>query len=39
MTADDSIECDCHADEERAARDPAYRHALWIVVVLILASA
>lgn len=26
--------CACHADEERAASDPAYRRALWIVVVL-----
>ena len=27
-------DCGCHADEERAGRDPAYRRALWIVVVL-----
>lgn len=27
-------DCGCHADEERAARDPAYRRALVIVVVL-----
>jgi cation diffusion facilitator family transporter len=26
--------CSCHADEERAAVDPAYRRALWFVVVL-----
>src|SRR5688500_8950056 len=26
--------CSCHADENRAASDPAYRRALWIVVVL-----
>ena len=26
--------CGCHADEKRAASDPAYRRALWIVVVL-----
>jgi cation diffusion facilitator family transporter len=26
--------CGCHADEERAAHDPAYRRALWIVVLL-----
>ena len=26
--------CGCHADEERAERDPAYRRALWIVVIL-----
>ena len=27
-------DCGCHADEERAARDPAYRRALIIVVAL-----
>lgn len=26
--------CGCHADEKRAARDPAYRRALWIVIAL-----
>lgn len=26
--------CGCHADEKRAANDPAYRCALWIVVLL-----
>ena len=26
--------CGCHADEKRAAIDPAYRRALWIVVIL-----
>ena len=26
--------CGCHADEKRAASDPAYRRALWTVVVL-----
>ena len=26
--------CGCHADEERAERDPAYRRALWIVIIL-----
>lgn len=26
--------CSCHADEKRAANDPAYRRALWIVVLL-----
>jgi cation diffusion facilitator family transporter len=26
--------CGCHADEERAVKDPAYRRALWIVVLL-----
>ena len=26
--------CGCHADEQRAASDPAYRRALWIVVLL-----
>jgi cation diffusion facilitator family transporter len=25
--------CTCHADEKRAAHDPAYRRALWIVLV------
>lgn len=33
--ADESLQatdsCGCHADEERAERDPAYRKALWIV--------
>jgi len=26
--------CGCHADEKRAATDPTYRRALWIVVLL-----
>ena len=26
--------CGCHADEERAGRDPTYRRALWIVIIL-----
>ncbi len=26
--------CGCHGDEKRAQRDPAYRRALWIVVIL-----
>ena len=26
--------CSCHGDEKRAAIDPAYRRALWIVVIL-----
>ena len=26
--------CGCHGDTERAEHDPAYRRALWIVVVL-----
>ncbi len=30
----DSGSCACHADENRAAGDPAYRRALWIVVLL-----
>ena len=34
MAAEESNDCGCHADEERASRDPAYRRALWIVVVL-----
>jgi len=29
----DSGSCACHADENRAAGDPAYRRALWIVVL------
>lgn len=29
-----SDSCGCHADEKRAASDPAYRRALWIVVLL-----
>jgi len=28
--------CGCRADDKRAASDPSYRRALWIVVVLIL---
>lgn len=31
---DDSDSCGCHGDTERAQHDPAYRRALWIVVVL-----
>ena len=27
-------DCGCEADEERAGRDPAYRRALWLVVIL-----
>lgn len=27
-------DCGCHADEERAERDPAYRRALWLVIIL-----
>ncbi len=30
----DPSACACHADESRAAADPAYRRALWIVVLL-----
>ena len=30
----DSSCCGCHADRDRAASDPAYRRALWIVVLL-----
>ena len=26
--------CSCHGDEKRAASDPAYRRALWLVVLL-----
>ena len=34
MATEEANDCGCHADEERASRDPAYRRALWIVVVL-----
>ena len=36
MTDDREVadSCGCHADEERARRDPAYRRALWIVIIL-----
>ena len=30
----ETSDCGCHADEKRAASDPAYRRALWIVVLL-----
>lgn len=30
----ESDACGCHADEKRAASDPAYRRALWLVVLL-----
>ena len=30
----DTGNCGCHADEERAERDPAYRRALWLVIIL-----
>ncbi len=30
----ESDSCGCHTDEKRAASDPAYRRALWIVVLL-----
>jgi cation diffusion facilitator family transporter len=29
-----TADCGCHADGKRAASDPAYRRALWIVVLL-----
>ena len=32
--SDEASGCGCHGDETRAASDPAYRRALWIVVVL-----
>ncbi|MBJ7411247.1 MAG: cation transporter [Phenylobacterium sp.] len=32
MSEDNS--CGCHGDTERAERDPAYRRALWLVVLL-----
>ena len=31
---DETSGCGCHGDETRAAVDPAYRRALWIVVIL-----
>ena len=31
---DEADGCGCHGDTQRAERDPAYRRALWIVVVL-----
>ena len=34
MTEPTETDCSCHADEGRAARDPSYRRALWIVVIL-----
>ena len=34
MTASDSSTCGCTGDGGRAERDPAYRRALWIVIVL-----
>lgn len=34
MSEPSESNCGCHADEGRAQRDPAYRRALWIVVVL-----
>lgn len=34
MTEPTDADCGCQADEERAARDPAYRRALWLVVIL-----
>lgn len=30
----DENSCGCHGDTERAERDPAYRRALWLVVLL-----
>lgn len=30
----EDTDCGCHGDTERAAVDPAYRRALWIVVIL-----
>lgn len=34
MSENDSSECGCTGDAERAGTDPAYRRALWLVVVL-----
>lgn len=33
-TGDSCSGCACHGDEKKAASDPAYRRALWIVVIL-----
>ncbi len=34
MSASESSSCGCSGDTKRAERDPAYRRALWIVVLL-----
>lgn len=34
MSASETSSCDCIGDKKRAERDPAYRRALWIVVLL-----
>lgn len=34
MEPNEASGCGCHGDTDRAERDPAYRRALWIVVVL-----
>lgn len=34
MSASETSSCDCTGDTKRAERDPAYRRALWIVIVL-----
>jgi cation diffusion facilitator family transporter len=34
MSASETSSCDCIGDPKRAERDPAYRRALWIVIVL-----
>lgn len=34
MSDNDSDSCGCTGDTQRAGRDPAYRRALWIVVIL-----
>jgi len=34
MTESDELGCGCTGDSERAEKDPAYRRALWIVVLL-----
>ncbi|MBX7210146.1 MAG: cation transporter [Verrucomicrobiaceae bacterium] len=30
----DNDSCACHTDEKRAASDPVYRRALWVVILL-----
>ena len=34
MSLDDSEDCGCTGDPERAVDDPQYRRALWIVIIL-----
>ncbi|WP_415644187.1 cation transporter [Sphingomonas antarctica] len=34
MSASETLSCECTGDTGRAERDPAYRRALWIVIIL-----